>query len=421
MEVYIYDMLVKSAQAGDHIQHLLDTFQILRKFNMKLNPEKCAFGVSSLLKKQNRFEWIEECQQAHKNLKAYLSNPLLLAKLKDGERLLIYLAVSEIAVSVVLVRENKGKPPPIYYVSKSLLDAETRYPHLEKLDLALVMASRKLRPYFLCHPISVVTAYPLRNILHKQELSGFSIFVADFSPGIVPEAEKELQVFTGSNPGSWTLFNDGSSNCKGVGLGIVLLSPSGETIRQGTYIAREARMQQYLEKTRELIKQFQSWKIVQIPKEENAEAEALANLASVAEVTNEENATVIHLFHSALHQDKNEVNFNNLDWDWRNEFVNFFQYRSLHEDKQKAQSLQRKAACYCLVCGNLYRKMFGGPLTRCLGPSKIEYVMREVHERHCGNHAGGRSLKKTLIRAGYCWPKMEEDAKSFAAKCDKCQ
>lgn len=92
---------------------------------------------------------------------------------------------------------------------------------------------------------------------------------------------------------------------------------------QGTYIAREARMQQYLEKARDLIRQFQSWKIVQIPKEENVEADTLANLASAAEATNEENASVIHLFHSALDQDKNEVNFNNLTWDWRNEIINF--------------------------------------------------------------------------------------------------
>ncbi|XP_070035709.1 uncharacterized protein [Nicotiana tomentosiformis] len=76
---------------------------------------------------------------------------------------------------------------------------------------------------------------------------------------------------------------------------------------QGTYIAREARMQQYLEKARELIRQFQSWKIVQIPKEENAEADALANLVSVAEITNAENSIVIHLFHSVLDQDKNET------------------------------------------------------------------------------------------------------------------
>jgi len=124
------------------------------------------------LKKQNQFEWTDECQQALKDLKWYLSKTSLLAKPKDGERLIIYLAVSEMAVSAVLVREDKGKQSPIYYVSKSLLDAETRYPHLEELALVLVMASRRLRPYFQYHPISVITAYPLRNILHKQELSG---------------------------------------------------------------------------------------------------------------------------------------------------------------------------------------------------------------------------------------------------------
>ncbi|XP_070040409.1 uncharacterized protein [Nicotiana tomentosiformis] len=66
-------------------------------------------------------------------------------------------------------------------------------------------------------------------------------------------------------------------------------------------------MQQYLEKARELTRQFQSWKIVQIPREKNAEADALANLASVAKVTNAENTTIIHLFHSKLDQDKNEI------------------------------------------------------------------------------------------------------------------
>ncbi|XP_075104631.1 uncharacterized protein LOC142178809 [Nicotiana tabacum] len=152
--------------------------------------------------------------------------------------------------------------------------------------------------------------------------------------------------------GTWTLFTDGSSNVKGAGLGIVLIPPSGESIRQaikyylitineaeyeaviaglelarelsieqimikndsqlvvnqmqGTYTARVARMQQYLEKVRELVRQFQSWKIVQIPREENTEADTLANLASVAEVTSEENAILIHIFLSALDLDKYE-------------------------------------------------------------------------------------------------------------------
>ncbi|XP_019258473.1 PREDICTED: uncharacterized protein LOC109236717 [Nicotiana attenuata] len=171
---------------------------------------------------------------------------------------------------------------------------------------------------------------------------------------------------------------------------------------QGTYIAREARMQQYLEKVRELVRQFQSWKAVQIPREENAEADALANLASVMEITKVENAIVIHLFHSALDQDKDE-------------------YGILPEDKKKSQILHQKATRYCLIRGNLYRKMFGGPLEWCVGPSQTEYVMREVREGNYGNHTGGRSLVKTLISAGNYWPKIEEKAENFLAKCDKCQ
>ena len=49
-------------------------------------------------------------------------------------------------------------------MSKRLLDAETRYPELEKLALALMVASKKLRPYFYAHSIEVLTNYPLCQV-----------------------------------------------------------------------------------------------------------------------------------------------------------------------------------------------------------------------------------------------------------------
>ncbi|XP_070029714.1 uncharacterized protein [Nicotiana sylvestris] len=354
MEVYIDDMFIKSQQSGDHISHLTDTFQILQKFNTKLNPEKCAFGVSSALKKQDQFEWSEECQQALRNLKTYLSNPPLLAKPKDGERFLIYLAILEVAVSAVLVREDQGR---------------------------LAKWATKLREYNI--------TYQPKTAIKSQVLANF---LADFSHGIQLEAEKELQALNGSNPGTWILFTNGSSNVKGSSLGIVLVPPTGETIRQtikchsitnneaeyevviaglelarelgvdqivikkysqlvvnqmlGTYTAKEARIQQYLEKVRDLIRQFQTWKVTQIPSDENVEADALANLASAADVTSNENASVIHLFHLVLDPDKNEVNFNNLTWDRRNEIVAFLQYGTVPEDKKRAHALRKKAARY---------------------------------------------------------------------------
>lgn len=47
VEVYIDDMLVKSQKAEQHLEHLTEAFDVLRKYNMKLNPAKCSFGVSS--------------------------------------------------------------------------------------------------------------------------------------------------------------------------------------------------------------------------------------------------------------------------------------------------------------------------------------------------------------------------------------
>ena len=57
-------------------------------------------------------------------------------------------------------------------MSKRLLDAKIRYPELEKLALTLMVASRKLRPYFHTFPIKVLTNYPLRQVLQRLEASG---------------------------------------------------------------------------------------------------------------------------------------------------------------------------------------------------------------------------------------------------------
>ncbi|KAL2541995.1 Ribonuclease H [Abeliophyllum distichum] len=60
---------------------------------------------------------------------------------------------------------------PVYYVSKAFQDAETMYPNMEKFALSLIIASRKLRPYFQSHSIEVLTNLPLRQILQKLDIS----------------------------------------------------------------------------------------------------------------------------------------------------------------------------------------------------------------------------------------------------------
>ena len=84
----------------------------------------------------------------------------------------LYLSVSEHTISGVLVRDEGPAQTPIYYISKALQDAETRYSKIEKLALALVVAARKLRLYFQAHAILVPTSHPLRQVLQNPEVSG---------------------------------------------------------------------------------------------------------------------------------------------------------------------------------------------------------------------------------------------------------
>ena len=166
MEVYIDDMLVKSATVELHIAHLSEAFQILRNYNMKLNPAKCAFGVSAekflgfivnhrgieanpdkikavldmpsssgikevqhligriaalsrfvsrasdkcqpffqVLKKA--FQWDAKCEEAFTALKTYLSSPPILVSPIEGELLTLYLAISDFSTSAVLVRDKE--------------------------------------------------------------------------------------------------------------------------------------------------------------------------------------------------------------------------------------------------------------------------------------------------------------------------
>ena len=257
IEVYIDDMLVKSTTTELHIAHLSEAFQILRNYNMKLNPAKCAFGVSAgkflgfivnhqgieanpdkikavldmpspsgikevqrltgriialsrfvsrasdkcqpffqVLKKA--FQWDAKCEEAFTALKTYLSSPPILVSPIEGELLTLYLAVSDFSTSVVLIRDKERVQHPVYYCSRALRGAEERYPRMEKLILALVTTARKLRPYFQAHTIEVPTEYLMKQVLHKPESSGrlmkWAIELSEFDIRYKPKTAIKGQV-----------------------------------------------------------------------------------------------------------------------------------------------------------------------------------------------------------------------------------
>jgi hypothetical protein len=86
--------------------------------------------------------------------------------------LYLYLSVSDKTISAALLRLNNNVQLPVYYVSKTLLQAEFNYAPLEKLILALLVASRKLRHYFDAHPITLYTSHPIKDALRRADFSG---------------------------------------------------------------------------------------------------------------------------------------------------------------------------------------------------------------------------------------------------------
>ena len=124
----------------------------------------CCVPFFDVLKGSKMFEWIDKYEQTFQALKEYLGRIPFLSKPIEGKKLYLYLAVSKEAKSTTFIREKENVQWPVDYVSKRLLDAKTQYPKFDKITLALVLASWKLRSYFHAHTIEILTNYPLCQV-----------------------------------------------------------------------------------------------------------------------------------------------------------------------------------------------------------------------------------------------------------------
>ncbi|XP_062100745.1 uncharacterized protein LOC133806667 [Humulus lupulus] len=541
MEVYIDDMVIKSKQSSSHINDLTECFDILDTHKMKLNPSKCVFGVSSgqflgyvvsqrgieanptqiaslsevkeprtirdiqaltdkvvalsrfisrmsdrcqpflqCIKKSTNTTWGPEQKKALEELKTYLSSPPILSSPIANEDLFLYLSVSQFVVSSVLFREEDNRQRPVFYCSKMLLDAETRYSMMEKLALALLTAKKKLRQYFESHTIIVYTDYPLKQVLSKPDLSGrlskwaielgtydiqfsprkakkgqvladFLVEIQSFTPGALPELLESEDQWV------WTMYTDGASNSQGAeapsGLKIeeaIRLEQSTtnneaeyEALIYGLELAREMGIQRLnvrgdsqlmieqvagnfdtkaphlaslLQKVIDLRSHFRQFELIQVPREQNQKADALAKLASAGGCTRQSTISI-----SRSSEDMGVYSTSSEPECWVDPIIKYLTTSELPPNPKDAKLLRLRAQRYSMIHGTLYRKSFNGPYLRCLRPSEAKKLLEEIHEGTCGNHTGGRSLAHKALTVGYYWPYMMTEARDYTKKCDKCQ
>ncbi|XP_070055031.1 uncharacterized protein [Nicotiana tomentosiformis] len=189
----------------------------------------------------------------------------------------------------------------------------------------------------------------------------------------------------------------------------------------GRFKVKEDRMWRYLNKLQMVLHQFIKWTLQHVPRDQNSEADALANLGSSVDSDEFNSEAVVQLMSSVIKEGYVEVNSTSLTWDWRNKYIDYLQKGQLPLDPKESRALRTKAARFSLVEGKLCQRSFFGLLARSLGLGETDYMMREVHKGTCENHSGAKLLVWKLIRACYYWNEMEKDAKEFVQKCNECQ
>ena len=119
--------------------------------------------------------WNEQCQEAFEKIKNYLMKPPILVPLVPEKPLLLYLTTTNTTMGALLAQYLKEtrKENAIYCISKKMLPYEKKYSPLEKICVALVWATRKLKHYILAFKVLLIARMdPLKYLMEKPVQDG---------------------------------------------------------------------------------------------------------------------------------------------------------------------------------------------------------------------------------------------------------
>ncbi|GJT55900.1 reverse transcriptase domain-containing protein [Tanacetum coccineum] len=125
--------------------------------NIAINDEVSKLVATGIMREVHYHDWLSNPVMVKKSDNRNTTKLPSITAPEEQEELIVYLAASKEAVSAVLMTEREARQMPIYFVSRALRGPEVNYTPMEKLVLALVHASKRLRRYFQAHPIIVIT------------------------------------------------------------------------------------------------------------------------------------------------------------------------------------------------------------------------------------------------------------------------
>nr|AAV31299.1 putative polyprotein [Oryza sativa Japonica Group]AAV32107.1 putative polyprotein [Oryza sativa Japonica Group] len=483
VEAYVDDVVVKIKQKDDLITDLEEAFASIRAFRMKLNPEKCIFGVPSgkllgfmvsqrgiqanpekinailnmkppssqkdvqkltgcmaalsrfvsrlgergmpffkLLKKTDNFQWGLEAQKAFEDFKKLLTTPPVLASPHPQEPLLLYVSATSQVVSTVLVveREEEG--------------------HIQKVQ----------RPVY----------FP-RTSIKSQALANF---LAEWTECQEDMPEEKMEY--------WTMHFDGSKRLTGTGARVVLISPTGERLSYVLWIHFSAshnvaeyeallhglriaislgirrlivrgdsqlvvnqvmkewsclddNMTAYRQEVRKLEDKFDGLELTHVLRHNNEAADRLANFGSKREAAPSD-VFVEHLYEPTVPRKEtieamDTQGVNMIEADWREPLIRFLTKQELPQDKNEAEQISRRSRLYVIHETELYKKSPSRILQRCVSLEEGRQLLKDIHSGICGNHAAARTIVGKTYRQGFFWPTAVSDADKIVRTCEGCQ
>uniref|UniRef100_A0A2N9HA43 Integrase catalytic domain-containing protein n=1 Tax=Fagus sylvatica TaxID=28930 RepID=A0A2N9HA43_FAGSY len=411
--------LKNAGATGDHFGILKKVFERCRLYKLKMNPLKCAFGVSAgkflgFLVHQRGIDVDPARASAiatmkppttHKELKSFLG------KLSYIRRFIPGLAAVTSTFAPLL---KKGVP---FHWSTECQEA------FEKLSQYEIIAETP----------TAIKSQAIADLL-AQFPGEDNSFITDEVPGEINEV-----FLAGLADSVWTLRFDGSSTATSAGAGIVLYKDDGEAVTKsfkfdfpcsnnaaeyeaylaGLAIAYEMGIKHLrVIGDSNLVKfeaRFSTFEIEHAQRNENRYADALATLGSQIAFEGEEMDITIckkaKPITESLRKEFEELSQDQEDWraPIKAKLMSPADTADLREIKD-----------YTLISGDLYRRLPGGVLARCISLEEAKERLPEIHETTCGD-GGAISLYRRLQRLGYFWPNMSAEAAEIQSQCPTCQ
>nr|XP_016435730.1 PREDICTED: uncharacterized protein LOC107761946 [Nicotiana tabacum] len=427
MKCYVDDLVVKSRKKDGHLQDLRMVFEWLRRYQLRMNPLKCAFGVTS-----RKFSFLLFDTEVSKLIKL---SPI------PGKPLILYISAQERSVGALLAQgNNEGKENELYYLSRMMTPNELKYSPIEKLCLALVFSIQKLKHYFQAHVVRLISrANHIKFVMSKPVLSDrlarWYLQFQQFEIVYVPQKalsdklpDEDAMVIEIQPP--WKMYFDGAAHRERVGTGIVFITSQGEVLPYSFTLTQQCFnnvdkyqvlilglemavdiKQFYKVKKPDLVpyhkyaQRLVSWlgevTIQHVPRKENKRDEALSTLASTLSLPDQTQVVICQRWivppPNDYEKEKSEVEHlaSVLEVeieDWRQPLIDYLCYGILPENPRRKTEIQRRAPRFLYYKDTLYRRSFDGVLLCYLGTDESLQALQEAH-------SGGLDVVGTLPKS----------------------